>query len=133
MMQDVQGKIQDCHNNKRHSTRRRILLSLENCNIYTFQRDTQCSCTDQVFISTQVSAVHVSDRNGPSSGASFVDTVCAGYGTCGYVQLVQRLRKNAVPAGRISTYHSLHIQYLQKKLLRMDRYGLKHVELTPEY
>ena len=39
-------------------------------NIYTFQRDTQCSCTDQVFINTQVSAVHVSDRNDPSSGAS---------------------------------------------------------------
>ena len=34
------------------------------------QRDTQCSCTDEVFISTQVSALHVSDRNGPSSGAS---------------------------------------------------------------
>ena len=40
------------------------------CNIYTFQRDTQCSCTDYVFISIQVSAVHVSDRDGPSSVAS---------------------------------------------------------------
>ena len=38
--------------------------------IYIVQRDTQCSCTDQVFISTQVSALHVSDRNGPSSEAS---------------------------------------------------------------
>ena len=40
---------------------------------------------------------------------------------------------SVVPAGSISTYHSLHIQYLQKKLLRTDRYGPKHVELTPEY
>ena len=39
-----------------------------------------------MFISTQASALHVSDRNGPS----------------------------VVPAGRISTYHSLHIQYLQR-------------------
>ena len=53
--------------------------------------------------------------------------------TIRYVQLVQRLRKNVVPAGRISTYHSLHIQYLQKKLLWMDRYGPKHVQLTPEH
>ena len=33
----------------------------------------------------------------------------------------------------LTTYHSLHIQYLQKKFLRMDRYGPKHVELTPKY
>ena len=26
-----------------------------------------------------------------------------------------------------------HMQYLQKKLLMLDRYGPKHVELTPEY
>ena len=38
--------------------------------IYTVQLDTQCGYTDEVFISTQVSALHVSDRNGPSSGAS---------------------------------------------------------------
>ena len=49
------------------------------CNIYTFQRDTQCSSTD-CFIDAQVSALHVSDRNGPSSGASFLDAVCADYG-----------------------------------------------------
>ena len=40
------------------------------CNIYTFQQDTQRSCTDEVFNSNQMSALHVSDRNGPSSGAS---------------------------------------------------------------
>ena len=33
----------------------------------------------------------------------------------------------------LTTCHSLHIQHLKEKLLRMDRYGPKHVELTPEY
>ena len=32
-----------------------------------------------MFISTQVSALHVSARKGPFSGASFVATVCAWY------------------------------------------------------
>ena len=41
------------------------------CNIYTVQLDKQRGCTDEVCISTQVSAAHVSDRNGLSSGASF--------------------------------------------------------------
>ena len=33
----------------------------------------------------------------------------------------------------LTTYHSLHTQHLKEKLLRMNRYGPKHVELTPEY
>ena len=33
----------------------------------------------------------------------------------------------------LTTYHSLHVQHLKEKLLRMDRYGPKRVELTPEY
>ena len=40
------------------------------CNIYTFQREIQCSCTECLLMH-MVSALHVSDRNGPSSGASF--------------------------------------------------------------
>ena len=46
-------------------------------NMYRVELDTQRGCIDYVFISTQVSALHVSDRNGPSAGASLLDAVCA--------------------------------------------------------
>ena len=63
--------------------------------------------------------------------------VCGKKSTTRYVRLVQRCRKN-------TTLHQLDVSdsaflttsaytVSTKKLLRMDRYGPKHVELTPEY
>ena len=102
------------------------------CNIYTFQRDTQCCSTDcllmhrcQLYMFRTVT-VHPQEL-------LFRCCMCR---LCYAVKTALSDTSswyNVVPAGRISTYHSLHIEYLQKKLLRMDRYGPKHVQLTPEY
>ena len=51
-----------------------------------------------------------------------------------YTVLPQTLYQRGVSVSAfLTTYHSLHIQHLKEKLLRMDHYGPKHVELTPEH
>ena len=55
---------------------------------------------------------------------------CSGVSSTCFGQLYQR---DVSDSAVLTTYHSLHIQHLKETLLRMDRYGPKHVELTPEY
>ena len=87
------------------------------CGIYTFQRDTQCSCTDCLLILRCQLYMFRTITAHPQE-LLFRCCMCR-HGMCWYIPLVQRLRKNCsslnvVPAGRISMYHSLHIQHLKR-------------------
>ena len=82
-------------------------------NVYAVQQDTQSDFNEWDYTSRML-ARHVSDLIGPSSGAFC--TSCYGW-TC-------RVVRTVVPHTTVCKYS------LYKKLLMMDRWGPKHVELT---
>ena len=92
---------------------------VSSCNIYAVQQDTQCVLMSK-FYSAPVLARHVSDLIGPSSGAfctSCIRRLCNGW-TCRVVRVL--------PHTKVCIYS------FYKTLLRMDRWGPKHVELKPK-
>ena len=99
--------------------------------VYTFQRDTQCCRTDcllthrcQLYMFRTVT-VHPQE---------LLIRCCM----CRLWYVVRTAlsdtshwyQRDVADSAVLTIYHSLHIQHLKEKLLRMDCYGPKHVELT---
>ena len=120
-----------CQHNKRSKKKSKVCpinLTLEGpciifCYIYTFQRDTQWSCTDcllilrcQLYMFRTVT-VHPQEL--------LVDTVCADCGTCWYVQLVQRFSATTLCISLDCIYIYIYYRYIPSNQTHNTHYKIK--------
>ena len=84
------------------------------CNIYTVQRDTQCSCTDWVLLVLRCQLYMFRTVTVHPQELLFRYCMCRLWYVVRNALSDTSSWYKVVPAGHISTYHSLHIQYLQR-------------------